>query len=182
MLYMTVNGVSTSHYAAFNGMTGKWKGCVRKCLWHNLRFYPRCCLEGPRELQKAVNKPVWIKFESRICQIHIRTPMCLIIMFSMDGWMAWSYPKIRSRQIMTHWPLTPCVEVSQTSQHLEYMVSECISSPLWLLYWQAHKPAVHTSTKWKIIQRTLCHVVLKQWHTTVFCQRATLSTCTIQIL
>jgi len=62
----------------------------------------------------------------------------------------WLDPILRS---MTHRPLTPCVVVSETSRHSEYLVSECIYL----------KPtmAAHTSTKRQIIPRSLVSCRLK---------------------
>jgi hypothetical protein len=48
-----------------------WKGCGRKWLWPNLRYYPGIFLEA---LRKTIKSPVriasfWLRFEAGISQI-----------------------------------------------------------------------------------------------------------------
>jgi hypothetical protein len=33
-----------------------WKGCGRKQLWPNLRYYPGICLEGLRKIMENLNQ------------------------------------------------------------------------------------------------------------------------------
>jgi hypothetical protein len=53
-------------------MNDDWKGCERKRLWPNLRYYPRIFLEGLRKTMKDLRR-VGVAAEIRIGLLSVRS-------------------------------------------------------------------------------------------------------------
>ena len=87
---------------------------VFECSWHNLRYYPRCCLEGLRELKTTIDQ-IWIQYVTNTQHD------CYMLHHNVQHW--WLDHILRSGADKL-WPTDPSHpewRYQEMSQHLWYL-------------------------------------------------------------